>query len=244
MSGPHGSGPPEPFRPPPGRRWQQPVPPARRDERPSGRPEERTAQRPMQPRRPNAPKWYEVNPRRPPAQNYPVPPQPDLRRRRPPPPPLASPPPYRQPPPGYPAARRAGPAAPLEQSKPLPGTHIRNGWFGQGKYSERRLLIAAGAAVACFAVVALILGVRQLGSFHANELDVDKAQAAVRQVLTDPVYGYGRNNVSTVSCNGGRNPVVQKGGTFTCEVHINGTKRQVTVVFRDDNGTYEVDRPR
>ncbi|WP_197495324.1 DUF4333 domain-containing protein [Mycobacterium kyorinense] len=121
---------------------------------------------------------------------------------------------------------------------------IRNDWLGQFKGSERRVLIAAGVGVVGLAAVALVLGVRQLGSFHGNELDVNKAQVGVRQILTDPVYGYGRNNVSTVSCNHGRNPVVQKGGTFTCEVHINGTKRQVTVVFRDDNGTYEVDRPR
>ena len=37
---------------------------------------------------------------------------------------------------------------------------------------------------------------------------------------------------------------VKKGDTFTCEVSIDGTKRQVTVTFQDDKGTYEVGRPK
>jgi hypothetical protein len=38
--------------------------------------------------------------------------------------------------------------------------------------------------------------------------------------------------------------MIQKGGTFTCEVVVDGRKRVVTAVFQDDSGTYEVDRPR
>jgi hypothetical protein len=50
--------------------------------------------------------------------------------------------------------------------------------------------------------------------------------------------------VSDVNCNDGANPEVKEGDTFTCEVSIDGTKRQVTVTFQDDDGTYEVGRPK
>jgi Domain of unknown function (DUF4333) len=75
-------------------------------------------------------------------------------------------------------------------------------------------------------------------------LDVNKAQAGVQQILTDETNGYGAKNVQGVKCNNGQNPTVKKGGTFNCEVSIDGTQRQVTVTFQDDNGTYEVGRPK
>jgi hypothetical protein len=37
---------------------------------------------------------------------------------------------------------------------------------------------------------------------------------------------------------------VKKGATFNCDVSIDGTKRQVTVTFQNDKGTYEVGRPK
>ncbi|EUA60732.1 hypothetical protein I542_0868 [Mycobacteroides abscessus 1948] len=37
---------------------------------------------------------------------------------------------------------------------------------------------------------------------------------------------------------------MKKGATFTCDVSIDGTKRQVTVTFQNDKGTYEVGRPK
>jgi hypothetical protein len=66
----------------------------------------------------------------------------------------------------------------------------------------------------------------------------------VAQVLSDEANGYGAKNVSDVKCNDGNNPKVEKGGNFTCDVSIDGTKRQVTVTFQDSNGTYEVGRPK
>jgi uncharacterized protein DUF4333 len=60
----------------------------------------------------------------------------------------------------------------------------------------------------------------------------------------DPLDGYAERNVTSVVCNHGRDPVIQKGTTFTCEVLVAGRKRNVTAVFQDNNGTYEVDRPR
>jgi len=35
-----------------------------------------------------------------------------------------------------------------------------------------------------------------------------------------------------------------KGDSFTCGVNVDGTKRHVTAVIQDDNGTYELDRPK
>ena len=62
-------------------------------------------------------------------------------------------------------------------------------------------------------------------------------------VLTDETNGYGAKNVNDVKCNNGVSPTVKKGDTFNCEVSIDGTKRQVTVTFQDDKGTYEDGRP-
>lgn len=62
-------------------------------------------------------------------------------------------------------------------------------------------------------------------------------------MLTDPIDGYGRDNITNVWCNSGVNPTVRAGSSFTCQVSVDGTQRQVTAVFSDDAGTYEVDRP-
>ena len=77
-----------------------------------------------------------------------------------------------------------------------------------------------------------------------TELDVNAAQTGVAQILSDDANGYGAKNVQDVKCNDGKNPEVKKGANFTCDVSIDGTKRQVTVTFQDDNGTYEVGRPK
>lgn len=58
------------------------------------------------------------------------------------------------------------------------------------------------------------------------------------------VDGYGATSVSDVECNNGEDPEIKKGGTVTCDVVVDGRKRTVLVVFQDDNGSYEVDRPR
>jgi hypothetical protein len=91
---------------------------------------------------------------------------------------------------------------------------------------------------------ALVLGLWKLGFFNSKELNVSKVDAGVQRILTDPIDGYDANNVTAANCNNGRNPSAEEGDNFTCEVIINGMKRHVNVVVRDDNGTYEVDRPR
>jgi hypothetical protein len=98
--------------------------------------------------------------------------------------------------------------------------------------------------VGVIAAVVLVVVLLRLDAFDRKVLNVNKAQEAVKQVITDPVTGYGVENVTNVRCNNGENPTAKKGDTFTCEVTVDGKKQEVRAVFIDDNGTYEVDRPR
>ncbi|OBY30048.1 hypothetical protein ACT18_19935 [Mycolicibacter kumamotonensis] len=103
--------------------------------------------------------------------------------------------------------------------------------------------VAVTAALTLAMLVMLMLrGV--VGGPGPVELDVTDAQDGVRRVLTDPINGYGREQVTDVRCNNGVNPTVRTGATFTCAVVVDGQPRQVVVEFTDDAGTYAVDRPR
>lgn len=118
---------------------------------------------------------------------------------------------------------------------------------GRQRHSQRGLLIGAGLAglLSAALLVGLVLTKLDLSAITGTtELDVNQAQIGVQQVLTDPINGYGRDNVTGVRCNNGVNPTVKAGNSFTCQVSVDGAQRQVTVVFSDDKGTYEVDRPR
>lgn len=115
------------------------------------------------------------------------------------------------------------------------------------EHSGRGLLIGAGLGVLLIAALVLGLKLSKLELFAitpVRELDVKQAQVDVQRVLTDPIDGYGRDNVTDVRCNNGINPTVRAGSGFTCQVSVDGAQRQVTAVFSDDAGTYEVDRPR
>ncbi|RWA20902.1 DUF4333 domain-containing protein [Mycolicibacterium elephantis] len=106
-------------------------------------------------------------------------------------------------------------------------------------------LLWGGAAIIALEVVVLIAVLWLFGVFERSYvLDVNQAEIGVRQILSDPINGYGANDVSSVRCNGGVDPKVKRGNSFMCEVTVNGAPRQVQVVFRDDAGTYEVDGPR
>lgn len=135
-------------------------------------------------------------------------------------------------PPGYPRYAQQPPAHPpaaiVVPKKP-------NRW---------PLIIAPLVGVLLALVVVTVAALIIVGNSNRKELDVAKAEAGVRQILTDPTHGYGIENVTDVKCNQGGNPTVRNGETFSCDVNVNGTKRHVAVVFIDDNGTYEVDRPR
>ena len=112
------------------------------------------------------------------------------------------------------------------------------------KKSTRLIGTILGGLGALLLALLLVLGFWKPGFFVTTKLDVNKAQQGVQQILTDESNGYGAKNVKDVKCNNGANPQVKKGDTFNCEVSIDGTKRQVTVTFQDDKGTYEVGRPK
>ncbi len=121
------------------------------------------------------------------------------------------------------------------------------GAAGQEEGSKRSLAVVGGIIgllAAIIVAVVLVLGFWKPGFFVTTKLDIDAAQTGVQQILTDEANGYGAKNVKDVKCNDGQNPTVESGGTFNCEVSIDGTKRQVTVTFQDDSGTYEVGRPK
>ncbi len=175
---------------------------------------------PQQPRQPYPPQGY------PPQQPRPAYPPPVYPPRQP-----AYPPPqqpgWHQPPAQQPYWQQ--PSAQPAPPKPARGPMI------------------AGAIVAIVVIggLALLGGLWFSGSLGSGTvLDVARAEAGVKQILSDPINGYGANEVSAVRCNGGKNPKVEKGEGFTCDVTINGAKRKVQVVFRDDAGTFEVDGPR
>lgn len=118
---------------------------------------------------------------------------------------------------------------------------------GNDSGSKKSMAVIGGVVGVLAAVILIVVGVLGFwkpGFFVTTNLDVTAAQSGVEQILTDETNGYGAQNVEDVTCNDGANPKVEQGGTFDCEVSIDGTRRQVTVTFQDDDGTYEVGRPR
>ena len=101
----------------------------------------------------------------------------------------------------------------------------------------------AGAPAAVI-IVMLVLGFWVPGFFKSANLDVSAAQSGVKQILMDDANGYGVKDVTDVKCNNGKNPKVQKGATFDCEVSMDGAKRQVMVTITGDDSTYEAGRPK
>jgi hypothetical protein len=141
---------------------------------------------------------------------------------------------------------------PGQYGQPQPGQYGQPGQYpgayGQPPGGPKRSRALVGTVVGVFAaivlVLVLVLGFWAPGFFVTTKLDVGKADAGVQQILTDSTNGYGAKNVKDVKCNNGQNPTVKKGASFDCDVSIDGTKRQVTVTFQDNKGTYEVGRPK
>jgi hypothetical protein len=115
---------------------------------------------------------------------------------------------------------------------------------GEKSSTKRIFAIAAMLVVLMVAAIVCIRGFWRPGFFVTPELDVEKVEVGVEEVLTDDVNGYGAKNVKDVTCNKEVNPVVEKGGMFDCTATVDGDKRQVTVTIQDESGTYEVGRPK
>ena len=181
-------------------------------------PEEKPAETPW---------WQQVRRQTPPPPSYPAEP------RRPP----YQPPAYQ---PAPPPVQQAAPQAqyyPQYAQQPVEAA-------AQPKQSKRWPLIAGAVLAGALLAVAVVVGFFMFGALGGQVLNVSKAQEAVKHVITDPITGYGIENVTDVKCNNGNNPSAKKGDTFSCDVTVDGKKHQVKAVFIDDNGTYEVDRPR
>lgn len=174
-------------------------------------------------------------------------------------PPPPGPPPSYGPWPGgqqpYPGYLPANPAAPQQSSYPQgpPPWETQGPWgpqYGASqpeptvRRSTKPAVLAAGVVAVLAVAAVLVLGYRKPGFFVTRHLDVANAQTLVQHVLTDPTTGYGVADVRDVTCNGGTNPIVTKGGTFTCDVSVAGAKHQVTATFTDDTGAFVVGMPK
>lgn len=163
-----------------------------------------------------------------PAARQPAPPRPEAPRPGPPPPratqQAARPNPYGPAPQHRDAARQAPPR--------------------RGHKAPTRGQIVTIAVAAVVVAAAFGAGLWMRGDTSGPRLDVRQAEAGVAEILSDPVHGYGANDVAAVACNNGKNPRIEVGAAFMCAVDINGTVRQVVVEFIDDDGTYAVDGPR
>ncbi|WP_137726034.1 DUF4333 domain-containing protein [Prescottella subtropica] len=124
---------------------------------------------------------------------------------------------------GQPGPQQAPWPAP-QQSPQVPGNKKPLMWVGIG--------LVAVAGIAGIALLAsAVLG--------AKTLDRAAAEQGVEQVVTE---SYGARSVSEVSCPADRK--VREGDSFDCTLKIDGTPKKVTVTFTDNDGTYEVGRPR
>ena len=140
--------------------------------------------------------------------------------------------------------RPDAPTAPPAAEHPTPTTEPKSTDTADRKGLIPWLLVGMGALAVLIGVAVLLANLSKLGITGGTVLDVTKVQTGVLQTLSDPASGYGANTVTDVSCNGGRNPSAGKGTTFVCDATVNGARRHVSVVVSDDNGTYEIDRPR
>lgn len=122
------------------------------------------------------------------------------------------------------------------------GPAMRSGGPRSTQWTAALLWGGIGLAAVAVATV-LVIGLSNPDFVSTKKLDVQAAQVEVQHVLTDDVTGYGDKNVGDVTCNHGTNVTVKQGSSFTCQVSVDGTPRQVTVTFLDNDGNYEVGRP-
>src|SRR3954471_20533134 len=146
------------------------------------------------------------------------------------------------PPPPPPPLPRPG-SVPYRHSAPVRNRHAKS-VSGRRKGGQVALLITVGVIAISAAAIGIVFALSKFDVLKGKVLNVSKAEAGVQRILLDPAGGYGGTSVTDVVCNNGDDPQIKKGATFTCNVIVDGRKRQVLVAFSDDNGTYEVDRPR
>ena len=104
---------------------------------------------------------------------------------------------------------------------------------GRGR-SMRTMYIAAGVVV-----LAVVIGVLVFVFGRTTYLDRDAAESGVELIV---VGTYNAETVSGVTCPD--DMTVERGATFECSLEVDGAFRTVTLTMTDDEGTYEVSRPR
>lgn len=136
--------------------------------------------------------------------------------------------------------RPAVPPRPPAATAPPPAAPDR----GRDSRWVTALLGSVIAVCVALAAAILLLGFWKPGFFRTTRLNINDVQAAVQQILTDDITGYGITGVGAVTCNDGRSPKVKVGASFTCRVTVDGADRTVTVTIEDRDGTYGVSAPR
>ena len=99
------------------------------------------------------------------------------------------------------------------------------------------MLIAVGVIAISAGAIGMMVGLSRFDVLKGKVLNVSKAESGVQRILVDPADGYGATSVTNVVCNNGNDPEIKKGATFTCDVVVDGRKRQVLVVFQDARGS-------
>ena len=130
------------------------------------------------------------------------------------------------------------PAPPGQWAQPAPSLPPKPKKSG----STGRTVLIIGAITAVLVLV-IVVALLVVANQDTKKIAVDGVQREVQQILTDRVTGYSADDIKNVNCNNGRNPTVEKGGTFTCDVNVRGQQRQLTVTFQDNDGTYSVGLP-
>ncbi|MFC0452093.1 DUF4333 domain-containing protein [Rhodococcus jostii] len=121
-----------------------------------------------------------------------------------------------------------------QQWGPAPG---QQQWGQPPSSGKSKLPLIIGGVVALLVIVGIAL-VLAFTVFGTDTLDQKAAEDGVERIVTD---SYGAENVSGVTCPADQE--VKKGNSFTCSLTVDGEKKQVTLTFTDDKGTYEVSRP-
>lgn len=123
---------------------------------------------------------------------------------------------------------------PYGQHQPYGG----QGWQNpqQSSSSSKKVLLIVGGVIIALVAAIVVTGSLVLGS---NTFDNAAVQDGVAKIVTE---SYGAIDVSDVSCPSGQK--AETGTQFTCTLTTDGVPGSVTVTVKDDDGTYEVGRPR
>ena len=135
--------------------------------------------------------------------------------------------------PGYPQP----PGYPQQQGypqQPSAGPYGQPG-FGQPPSKQKSSLpwILAAAGVLLVVAIVLVLGFVVPGWFRATVFDENAVAGGVEQILTEQGLA-----VDAVSCP--PNMAVEVGNTFSCQVTIDGERRDVSITVHTEAGEYTV----